>query len=271
MPPVVEGHSIEIDVTRLAVLWILMTVVTGASIWMAKDTGAEDDFKTGDAPGTAIESLKQAASRSAVPKSSGAKILDSITSEAKAFQESQAKGASAAFKLRFPDAKVGELLTESDDDDEYWTLVSDAAGRVEVPQGKRYQLEIVKDRSTSLDFLSSMGNKDARSAIVSLDLSESKIDKDSLSYLRFLPALEELDLSGTEIGDEQIDEIAKLSQLKKLWLDNTNTSEAATAKLCSLTHLEKLSLSHLDVGAFQINSLKLSIPACEVVVREGKS
>jgi hypothetical protein len=59
--------------------------------------------------------------------------------------------------------------------------------------------------------------------------------------------------------------------LKKLWLDETKTSEAAAQKLSSLTNLEKLSLSHLDPGAFQINSLKLSIPSCEVVLREGKS
>lgn len=272
MPPVVEGHSIEIDVVRLAIMWILMSVVTGASMWMAKDTGNDDsaDARASSAP-AAGEFLKMPAPRSQANKSSGAQILDSITSEARASQAKPASGQAGSLKLRFPEAKIGELLAESDDDDEYWALVCDARGKVDVPEGKRFQLEIVKDRTTSLDFLSSMGNKEARSSIVSLDLSESKIDKDSLTYLRFLPALEELDLSGTEIGDEQVDEIAKLSNLKKLWLDDTNTSAAAADKLSSLTGLEKLSLSHLDADASQINSLKLSIPSCEVVVREGKS
>ncbi len=266
MPPVVDGHSIEIDVTRLAIMWILMVVVTGASIWMGKDSegsgseGAKGKFLEIPEPG--------AQERSSSAKSSGAQILDSITSEAKA---SSSKPQSSVLKLKFPEAKVGELLTEADDDPEYWTLVCDARGRVEVPQGKRFQLEISKEGSGSLDFLSSMGNKEARSAIVSLDLSESGVNRESLSHLRWLPGLEELDLSGTEIGDDEIDEITSLGQLKKLWLDDTKTSKLGAEKLSGLTNLKKLSLSHLNADDFEINSLKLRIPSCEVVVREGKS
>jgi len=264
MPPVVEGHSVEIDVTRLAIMWILMIVVTGASIWMGKDSEGADDAKGKflEKPDPGLQE------RAASAKSSGAQILDSITSEAKA---SSSKSQNSVIKLKFPDGKVGELLTEADDDPEYWTLVCDARGRVEVPQGKRFQLEISKDGNGSLDFLSSMGNKEARSAIVSLDLSESAINKDSLSHLRWLPGLEELDLSGTDIGDDDIDEIVSLGQLKKLWLDDTKTSKLGAEKLSGLTNLKKLSLSHLDADEFEINSLKLRIPSCEVVVREGKS
>jgi hypothetical protein len=266
LPPSVEGHSIEIDVTRLAIMWILMCVVTGASIWMGKDTeatGAEDG------KGKFLsKSDTDAQERSPSGKSSGARILDSITSDAKA---SSSKNAAGVIRLKFPDGKVGELLTESDDDPEYWTLVCDAGGRVEVPQGKRLQLEISKAGQTSLDFLSSMGNKEARSAIVSLDLSESKVNRESLSYLSWLPGLEELDLSGTEIGDDDLDEIASLKQLKKLWLDDTKTSKLGAEKLSGLTNLKKLSLSHLDADEFEINSFKLHIPSCEVVVREGKT
>jgi hypothetical protein len=267
MPPVVAGHSIEIDVTRLAIMWILMVVVTAASIWLGKDSeGASQD-----SPGTfTVEPIKQTPSRATSAKSSGAQILDTITSEAKATGV-KSSGQTSGLRLKFPDAKVGELLTEADDDPEYWTLFSDAKGRLEVPQGKRFQLELSKNQEVSLDFLSSMGNKDARSAIVSLDLSESDIDKESLNYLKYLPALEELDLSGTEIGDDDLDEIAKLSQLKKLWLDDTNTSKSAAEKLSGLTNLKKLSLSHLDGAEVEINSLKLRIPSCEVVVREGNT
>ncbi len=264
MPPVVEGHSIEIDVTRLAIMWMLMCVVTGASIWMGKDSQASvAEDQIGRFKGIIDADAQEVPSSS---KSTGAQILDSITSEARV---STSKG--SAFKLKFPDSKVGELLTEADDDPEYWTLVCDAKGRVEVPQGKRFQLEISKEGLASLDFLSSMGNKDARSAIVSLDLSESEINKESISYLRWLPGLEELDLSGTEIGDEEIDEIASLKQLKKLWLDDTKTSKVGAEKLSALTNLKKLSLSHLNADEFEINSLKLHIPSCEVVVREGKT
>ncbi len=264
MPPVVDGHSIEIDVTRLAIMWILMVVVTGASIWMGKDSEGADDTK-----GKFLEKPDPGLpERASSAKSSGAQILDSITSEAKA---SSSKSQSNVIKLKFPEVKVGELLTEADDDPEYWTLVCDARGRVEVPHGKRFQLEISKDGSGSLDFLSSMGNKEARSAIVSLDLSESGVNRESLSHLRWLPGLEELDLSGTEIGDDDIDEIASLGQLKKLWLDDTKTSKLGAEKLSGLTNLKKLSLSHLNADEFEINSLKLRIPSCEVVVREGKS
>lgn len=266
MPPVVEGHSIEIDVTRLAIMWILMVVVTAASIWLGKD--AEGVSKDEGVSPLTIEPIKQVPARTSAPKSSGAQILDSITSEAKA-SGAKSAGQSAGVRLKFPDVKVGELLTEADDDPEYWTLVCDAKGRLEVPQGKRFQLELAKDKEISLDFLSSMGNKDARSAIVSLDLSESEFDPQSLSYLKYLPSLEELDLSGTEIGDDDLDEITKLSQLKKLWLDDTHTSKAAAEKLSGLTNLKKLSLSHLDGTEVEINSLKLRIPSCEVVVREG--
>lgn len=265
MPPVVDGHSIEIDVTRLAIMWILMVVVTGASIWMGKDSEGADGE---DARGKFLEKPDPGVQeRASSAKSSGAQILDSITSEAKA-SSSKSQG---VIKLKFPEGKVGELLTEADDDPEYWTLVCDARGRVEIPQGKRFQLEISRDGDVSLDFLSSMGNKDARSAIVSLDLSESGVNRESLSHLRWLPGLEELDLSGTDIGDDDIDEIASLGQLKKLWLDDTKTSKLGAEKLSSLTNLKKLSLSHLDADEFEINSLKLRIPSCEVVVREGKT
>lgn len=266
MPPSVEGHSIEIDVTRLAIMWILMCVVTGASIWMGKDG---DSTGSDDAKGKFLsKSDTDTEERSAAAKSSGAQILDSITSEAKA---ASSKSAAGALKLKFPEDKVGELLTESDDDPDYWTLVCDARGRVEVPQGKRFQLEISKAGQASLDFLSSMGNKEARSAIVSLDLSESELNKESLSYLRWLPSLEELDLSGTEIGDDEMDDIASLKQLKKLWLDDTKVSKAGAEKLSGLSNLKKLSLSHLEADESEINSLKLHIPSCEVVVREGKT
>ena len=262
LPPVVEGHSIEIDVIRLAIMWILMCVVTGASIWMGKDAdksaaGADGKFRAEREPEVPVRGSK----------SSGAQILDSLTSEARVSKSTEIQ----AHKLKFPNEKVGELLTESDDDPEYWTLVCDARGRVDVPQGKRFQLEVSKEGQASLDFLSSMGNKEARASIVSLDLSESQLNKETLSYLKWLPGLEELDLSGTEIGDDDFDEIVKLSQLKKLWLDHTKTSKAGAEKLSGLTNLKKLSLSHLDADEFEINSLKLRIPSCEVVVREGKS
>lgn len=268
MPPVVEGHSIEIDVTRLAIMWILMCVVTAASIMMGKDAeAAGSPDEKGKFLSKPDAGEKEHTSSAFSPKSSGAQILDSITSEAKATSSKTQE----SMKLKFPDGKVGELLTESDDDPEYWTLVCDAKGRVEVPQGKRFQLEISKEGQASLDFLSSMGNKEARSAIVSLDLSESEVNKESLSQLRWLPGLEELDLSGTEIGDDDIEEIASLKQLKKLWLDDTKTSKAGAEKLSGMTNLKKLSLSHLDADEFEINSLKLRIPSCEVVVREGKT
>lgn len=264
MPPVVEGHSIEIDVTRLAIMWILMVVVTAASIWLGKDS---EGVSKGGAGTITYEPIKMP--KPSAAKSSGAQILETLTIDAKASsgKSSQASG----LKLKFPDVKVGELLTESEDDPEYWTLISDAKGRLEVPQGKRFQLEFSKDKEISLDFLSSMGNKDARSAIVSLDLSEAELNKDTLSYLKYLPALEELDLSGTEITDEDLEEISKLSQLKKLWLDDTNTSKAAAEKLSGLSNLKKLSLTHLDGNEVEINSLKLRIPSCEVVVREGNT
>ncbi len=269
LPPVVAGHSIEIDVTRLGIMWILMIVVTAASIWLGKDSEgvAKDE---GGAVFT-VEPIKSTAARSSSgPKSSGAKILDSITSEARATGVKSGNQANV-LKLKFPDTAVGELLAEAEDDPEYWTLVSEARGRLEVPSGKRFQLEVSNEGEISLDFLSSLGNKEARSSIVSLDLSESALDKASLDYLKYLPALEELDLSGTEIGDDDLEEIAKLSQLKKLWLDDTNTSKAAAEKLSSLANLKKLSLTHLDGADAEINSLKLRIPSCEVVVREGNT
>jgi hypothetical protein len=267
MPPSVPGHSIEIDVVRLGIMWVLMVVVTGASIWMGKDLGKEERDPEKDlASGKFKNNIEPLPSLPLAGKSSGAKILDSITSEARTSKES-----ADALKLKFPERKVGEILSESEDDPEYWTLVSDARGRVLLPAGKRLQLEIAKEGEATLDFLSSMGNKEARSAIVSLDLSQTDLNVESLSYLRFLPALEELDLSGTEIGDDDLDEIIKLTQLKKLWLDDTKTSKVAADKLSLLTNLKKLSLSHLDADESEINSLKLRIPSCEVVVREGKS
>jgi len=269
IPPRVEGHSVEIDVTRLAIMWLVMVVVTGASIWMGKESSGSSDPEKDLAAGKFKNNVEPLPSLPIAGKSSGAKILDSITSEARTTASKTA--AEDTIKLKFPDKKVGELLGEAEDDPEYWSSICEARGRLQLPQGKRCQLEIAKEGEVSLDFLSSMGNKEARSAIVSLDLSEVTLNKESLTYLKYLPALEELDLSSTEISDDDLDEVIKLTQLKKLWLDETNTSKAAVDKLSALTNLKKLSLSHLDAGESEINSLKLRIPSCEVVVGEGKS
>lgn len=274
LPPVIEGHSIEVDVVRLGIMWILMVVVTAASLFMAK--GSDEPraprelniLPTVDAE----EILRNAASVKA--KSSGKQILDAITLDAKttgASGKGNSSAQSESMRLKFPERKVGELLTEDEEDPEFWQFITDARGRVEVSQGRRLQLELAKEGQASLEFLSSMGNKEARSAIVSLDLSETELEVESLSYLRYLPGLEELDLSGTSVGDEDLDAIVSLPNLKKLWLDDTPTSKAAAEKLSNISGLKKLSLSHLDGNEVEINSLKLRIPSCEVVVREGKN
>lgn len=278
LPPAIANHSIEIDTIRLGVLWILISVVTGAAILATKDK----EFKTSKSGVTSVsdfESIIQmpgaerasAAAKDIAKAAYAQAVASQSSSSLKSVPPKNAAKEKDSHKYKFPDRKVGELLQESDDDDEYWQFVSEASGRVEVPGGSRLQIEFAKDAKADLSFLPSMGNKEARSAIVSLDLSQTTADAEALSYLKWLPQLEELDLSGTNIGDEDLAALSAVSGLKKIWLDDTKVTAQAVQALSNLSELKKLSITHLESADSDINSLKLKLPACEVVVGKGNS
>lgn len=278
LPPSIANHSIEIDTIRLGVMWILISVVTGAAIW----TGKDKEFKTSKSGVTSVadfESIIQmpgterasAAAKDIAKAAYAQAVASQSSSSLKSVPPAAASKVSQIYKYKFPERKVGELLQESDDDDEYWQFVSEASGRVEVPSGARLQIELLKDAKADLSFLSSMGNKEARSAIVSLDLSQTTVDAETLAHLKWLPQLEELDLSNTDISDEDLAAISALTGLKKIWLDDTKVTAQAIQSLSSLGELKKLSISHLEETDHDINSLKLKLPACEVVVGKGNS
>lgn len=233
----------ELDYGRLAVMWIMAAVVTFGLI-VSHQTRTEEKK----------EPRREALVEESPPDEPG-----------KAAQP----GKKAGLALSFPERSVGSLLVESDDDEEYLDLFHEARGRVPVEKGQRLQLEFDKDDDLSLAFLSSLGSKEAKSTIYSVDLSGCRVEDDDLRHLRLLPALEELDLSDTGVTDAGLEHLKELSGLQKLWLDGTKVSASAADALSELSDLTKLSVSQNLV--LDIKSIEEKLPACKVVSDEGNS
>ena len=91
-----------------------------------------------------------------------------------------------------------------------------------------------------------------------LNLANTTIADEGLSYLAQLAHLEELDLSGTQITDSGLDHLNDLSALAKLSLSSTLVTNAGLQALQHLSQLVSLDLGHTqisEVGLVHISAL----------------
>jgi len=160
------------------------------------------------------------------------------------------------------DYYLGELFVESEDDLEYWEDYCQAKGSLELPKGKKIQLELAKDIRVDLSFLSAFPSD----AIYSVDASDAKISDDDLSKLGGLASIRELDLSGTAVGSNGVVNLKSLAKLEKLWLDRTAIDEQCVPALISLSKLKKLSITGTNLNELALESLKKDLPNCELIV-----
>ncbi|MFA6208785.1 MAG: hypothetical protein WCT03_20580 [Candidatus Obscuribacterales bacterium] len=160
------------------------------------------------------------------------------------------------------DYYLGELFVESEDDSEYWEDYCQAKGSLELPKGKKIQLELAKDIRVDLSFLSAFPSD----AIYSVDASDAKISDDDLSKLGGLASIRELDLSGTAVGSNGVVNLKSLAKLEKLWLDRTAIDEQCVPALISLSKLKKLSITGTNLNELALESLKKDLPNCELIV-----
>jgi hypothetical protein len=160
------------------------------------------------------------------------------------------------------DYYLGELFVESDDDSEYWEDYCQAKGSIELPKGKKVQLELAKDIRVDLSFLSAFPSD----AIYSVDASDAKVSDDDLSKLGGLGSIRELDLSGTTIGSKGVVNLKSLAKLEKLWLDRTDIDEQCVPALISLGKLKKLSITGTNLNELALETLKKDMPNCELII-----
>jgi hypothetical protein len=156
---------------------------------------------------------------------------------------------------------LGELLVESDDDPDYWDALCPAKGVVDLPKGKKLQLELAKDIRVDLAVLGAFPS----GIIHSIDASECKLTDEDVSKLAVISGLRELDLTGTPVTSVSVSKLRALGHLERLWLDRTLINDECVPALASLSKLKKLSLTETKLNDLSLETLRKDLSACEVV------
>lgn len=156
---------------------------------------------------------------------------------------------------------LGELLVESDDDPDYWETLCPAKGVIDLPKGKKLQLELAKDIRVDLAVLAAF----PAGIIHSIDASECKLTDDDVSKLTGLSGLRELDLTGTPITSGSVSKLRALGRLERLWLDRTLINDDCVPALASLNKLKKLSLVDTKLNDLSLETLRKDLGDCEIV------
>lgn len=251
-PPVSDsGKAPEIDYSRLA-LMCGMAALIGAGLYSTSGSSAPGTGASGQQTPTTqsgAQSAQQAAQKSQPQTRT---IVEPPAKETSNLRTITLSGSSA----------IGDILAESNEDPDYWDWVCEARGSVQVPTGKRLQLELKKDFSGDFSSISTF----APDILYSLDASDSKIQDKDLDYVAKLVKLKELDLSGTAVTANGVASLAKLSDLERLWLDGTKLDDSTLDKLQGNRKLVKLSLSETGVSTDTVAEFKKTLPNCEVVI-----
>ena len=156
---------------------------------------------------------------------------------------------------------LGELLVESDDDPDYWDSLCPAKGVVDLPKGKKLQLELAKDIRLDLAVLGAF----PAGLIHSIDASECKLTDEDVTKLTVMSGLRELDLTGTPITSGSVSKLRALGRLERLWLDRTLINDDCVPALASLQKLKKLSLTYTKLNDLSLETLRKDLANCEVV------
>jgi uncharacterized membrane protein len=102
-------------------------------------------------------------------------------------------------------------------------------------------------------------------AMVSLDLSGTKVDDAGLRGLESASQLRMLRLSETGVTDAGLDIVAKMNTLESLNLYGTAITDAGLDKLGSLGKLKHLYLWQTKVTDAAVAALQKKLPGCEIV------
>lgn len=156
---------------------------------------------------------------------------------------------------------LGELLVESDDDPDYWDALCAAKGVIDLPKGKKLQLELAKDIRVDLSVLGAF----PAGVIHSIDASECKLTDEDVTKLTCMSGLRELDLTGTPITSGSVSKLRALGRLERLWLDRTLINDECVPALASLQKLKKLSVTETKLNDLSLESLRKDLSDCEVV------
>ncbi len=247
-PPIpASGKAPEIDFSRLALMCGLAAII-GAGLYVTSSTNPPGASQSGATQSAATQS--SASSQTSQPQTRT--IVEPPAKEKSNTRTITLSGAAA----------IGDILAESAEDPDYWDFVCEARGSVQIPTGKRLQLELKKDFSGDFSSISTF----APDILYSLDASDSKIQDKDLDYVSRLVKLKELDLSGTDVTAGGIATLAKLTELERLWLDGTKLDGTTLDKLQGNKKLVKLSLSDTGVSTDTVAEFKKTLPDCEVVI-----
>ncbi len=269
-PPVAElvgAGKVDLDFSRLTLELVLAAILTGGLMII----------NSAPASGAASGRLGQAGkpqgfmARLAEAQAQAQELVRAQQEAQRLAQSATAPAAAAAqgatvdprfTRVELPaNYYLGELLVESDDDPDYWDALCPAKGVVDLPKGKKLQLELAKDIRVDLAFLGAF----PAGAIHSIDASECKLTDEDVTKLTVMSGLRELDLTGTPITSGSVSKLRALGRLERLWLDRTLINDECVPALASLQKLKKLSLTETKLNDLSLESLRKDLGDCEVV------
>jgi len=262
--PGVPG-KIDLDFSRLGLEVLMATVMTSTLMIVGSGGSGGKQGVNSAKPGGFMARLAeaQAQARETVMASQEAQRLAQQATAPAAAAAAAASPADPRFtRIELPsNYYLGELLVESDDDPDYWDSLCPAKGIVNLPKGKKVQLELAKDIRVDLAFLSAFPS----GTIHSIDASDCKLTDEDVTKLTVMSGLRELDLTGTPITSESVSKFRTLGRLERLWLDRTLINEECLPALASLSKLKKLSLTETKLNELALESLRKDLANCEVV------
>jgi hypothetical protein len=277
-PSLAAASGVTVDYSRLSVQWLITLVITGGLLASFQKANAQSVSATGQ---TASSGQSAPTAQSAPIGSSGGATASAgaqAQKSASAKPERSDRGTDNVSKngskeilkqvrtLSFPAESLGDLLVESEDDEEYWEFFAQAAGQVSVPFGRHVQLELASDAGGNISHLSTLPSD----AFYSIDFSGSRLSDEDLSHVRHFTELRELDLSDTSVTDLGIKSLAGLSKLKKVWLDNTRVTDKGLEELANHREMEKVSIIGTQIDAPAAQSLLKVFPGkCALVLEEN--
>ena len=157
---------------------------------------------------------------------------------------------------------LGELYQESKEDPEYWEEYQACKGPMDLPKGKKLQLELAKDMRVDFQFFNCFPSD----SLYSIDASECRLTDEDIAKLTRLSGLCELDLSATAIGSKAVASLKSMPKLQKIWLDKTNIDDAAIPVLIGMPSLKQVSLVGTQLNELTLESLKKDRPDLVVEV-----
>jgi hypothetical protein len=235
-PPLQPGHQPwQIDYSRVLLQWAMAAMVTVGMVLSAQDPVSKEENK-GKRPQPGAQARGSQAGR----------VVDSQPAIPTPEPEEEVR------RLRFREQAIGDVLIESEDDPDYWDVVAEAKGVVEIRRPGRLQLELRKEGSLDLGVL----GRPEMTEISSVDASGSQITDEDVVFIASLKNLQELDLSNTQVTNASLKHVARLKSLEKLWLDETKVTADGLAVLKEMPNLTKVSLAGTEVSDSSIINLK---------------